>query len=376
MPFNRREFLKNLSKTSFLSLAYLGSSCSSGSRPKSTDLILGGGQYIDLKTKKTKYVLALYDFKKSVAEQISVNFFAHGISINPRSKNTLFLFQKKGSGACEVNIKTKQVIRYMSPTNGCHFYGHGSYSKDGSLLFAVESYLNNHDGIISIRDTKSLDILGEIPSYGKSPHDCHLFNNGKLLAITNGGGTLDSTDSPSVCYVDVESGMLIEKIELPDQRINAGHLVLSKNQDLGVVSAPRSGLPGSDLGGVSFRKMGSEIINLQAPEEIKNRYVGETLSAAIHETSKTFAVTTPKGDIVSFWDTKNNQFKKHINLPRPRGITATTDGKYFIVSYGSQASLGLIATDTLELQKQASINATYITGSHIINWHRETNSFG
>ncbi len=339
-------------------------------------MILGGGQYVDLETRKTKYVFALYDFKKSFAEQIPINFFAHGISINPSSTNQLFLFQKKGPGAYEIDLKTRQVIHYMTPSEGCHFYGHGAYSKDGSLLFAVESYLNNHDEIISVRDAKSLDILGEFPSYGKNPHDCHLFSNGELLAITNGGGTLDSTDSPSVCYVDVESGKLVEKIELPDKRINAGHLVLSKNQDLGVVSAPRSGLPESDLAGVSFRKFGNEIIDLQAPDGIKNRYIGETLSAAIHKESNTFAVTTPKGDLVSFWDTKNHQFKKYIDLPKPRGITTTSDGKYFIVSYGSQASLGLISTDSLELQKQTSINATYITGSHIINWHREINSFG
>ena len=48
---------------------------------------------------------------------------------------------------------------------------------------------------------------------------------------------------PAVCYIDLQSERLLERVELASPRFNTGHLTVTTAGDLAVVSAPRDGLP-------------------------------------------------------------------------------------------------------------------------------------
>src|SRR5258708_36594138 len=102
------------------------------------------------------------------------------------------------------------------------FCAHGVCSTAGEVPFATENRLATNDGLICVRDGKTYQELAEFPTYGKSPHDCHLVDEGHTLVITNGGGTIDdplAQAAPTVTFVDPASNKLLEEVASPDARI-------------------------------------------------------------------------------------------------------------------------------------------------------------
>ncbi len=361
---NRRQF-------SLSSLALFVAGCSSGTDPHETgNIILGGGSYQDLDTGTLKHVLSIVDLKTHARHSTETSFRPHGVHRKQTDPNCLAVFEKKGPGACEFDLNSRTVVRYIQATKNRWFYGHGAYSLDGAVLYSTETVLDSKDGAIAIRDSSDMQVLSEFPSYGKEPHECKIIDSGKTLVVTNGGGELHG-DPPSICYIDIASERLIEKIELSNARLNTGHFAVSSSGDLVVISAPRSGLDKRQPGGISIRAGGSAMHSISDPEHVTRRMFGEALSVIIHERSGIVAVTHPDGNMVTFWSLRNRDLLNVLEIERPRGVELTVDGTNFIVSYGDSASLVRVPVDTLTPDKSSIIDSSYITGSHIYNWSRK-----
>jgi hypothetical protein len=369
--------LMNITRRTFI-LASAGLVLTAGSSSASTstkshdarNLILGGGTYLDPNTLQAKYVISIVDLGSRARTLTDMSFMPHGIHRNPSDTNRLVIFEKRGPGACEYDLNTREVVRYIPVIEGRYFYGHGAYSLDGSLIYSTETILKTGDGVIAIRDAKTLDIIGEFPSFGKEPHECKLINGGQTMVVTNGGGNIQG-DAPCVTYIDIASQKLIEKVELNNARLNTGHASVSNTGSLVVVSAPRSGLGKQNLGGVSIRPHGDTMKAAASPVMVANRMQGEALSVAIHCEANIAAVTHPDGNMVTIWSLQNRQLIKVIELEKPRGVELTANMKNFVVSYGPTANLIQIPVATLEPDEKSVIPASYISGSHIYNWSRK-----
>ena len=334
--------------------------------------VLGTGRFLDKDTGQTTYLLALFDLDQSRTRTVPMAFFGHGFAPDPKSLPRGVIFEKKGRGCCEVDLAAGRVVRPIETASNRAFYGHGAFSRDGQLLFATENQLDTKDGLIAVRDGRTLKELGQFPTYGKSPHDCHLIDAGRTLAITNGGGTFADPSpeaAPSVTFVEVASAKLLEKLTFETPRINAGHLALSARRDLVAISAPRDGLPTSDPGGITVRSGGSSFATLTEPRDVMARMVGETLSLCIDERSSVVAATNPDGNLVTFWDLISRRYVKHLDLPAPRGLTRTLDGEYFVLSYGRESGiLTLVSPATLEPVPLHRVDRAPVSGSHLFTW--------
>lgn len=239
MSLNRHTFLLHCLGLSISPLVF-GKTLTPKSSP---DIILGGGQFRTADSEKIHYALSILDLQNMRRDLSEMAFLPHGIHPKPTDTNYLALFEKKGPGACEYDLKKKSITRSIKPLNNRYFYSHGAYSMEGNNLFSTETYLDTLEGVIAIRDSKTMEHIDDFPSYGKEPHECKLIDSGKILVVTNGGGV--STESaPSVCYIDIQSQKLLEQVTLTTSRINTGHLAVSRNGSLLVVSAPRAGLTG------------------------------------------------------------------------------------------------------------------------------------
>jgi hypothetical protein len=267
-----------------------------------------------------------------------------------------------------VDLKAARVVRPITTPPSRAFYGHGAFSRDGTVLFATENRLETKDGLISVRDAKTFQELAEFPTYGKSPHDCHLIDEGKTLVITNGGGPLeDEAGRPSVTFVETASNKLLERLVIENPRLNAGHLALTRNRDVVAVSAPREGLPTTDRGGVTMRSGQGRFATVSKPEDVLARMIGESLSVCIDEPSSVVAVTNPDGNIVTFWDLKSDAFLKKLDLVTPRGLTKTLDGEQIVLSYGT-GTLAFIDPKRLETSPVPGFGPAPVTGSHLFTW--------
>jgi hypothetical protein len=363
---SRRKFLSSIG----LAVALPGAFYIGRKYDHADDLLLGGGKYHNLDTGKIENVISCINLQTSEYQLATTSFLPHGFHRHPMISDRFAVFEKRGLGACEYDLKNKRVSRYIQPRPQHYFYGHGCYSADGKVLMSTETNMSSLEGVISIRDSENLDYLGDFPSYGKEPHECKLIADGKVLVVTNGGGVLNA-QAPSVAYIDVESQALIEKLELNDPRLNTGHMGVLGDGGLIVVSAPRTGLSSDNVGGISIRGERGLLDSFTAPKAISQRLVGEALSVAVHEQLGIAAVTHPDGNLVTFWSIANKSFISSIELSKPRGIELSADGKYFWISFGVETGLARISVDELEIELGSSIRQSFISGSHIYNLSRE-----
>jgi hypothetical protein len=341
------------------------------------NLILGGGQFVEAgsSAEDMKFVFSVLQPDSTEPTLIKTDFLPHAIALKPDQPTLMAVFEKKGPGACEIDLNSMELTRVIETVPERHFYGHGAYSADSSLIYCTESYLDDFKGIIAVRDAGSHQILGEFPTYGEEPHECQLIDGGKVMVVTNGGGR-PGGEAPCVTYIDVQSEKLLERIELTSEIINTGHFAIADDGSLIVVSAPRAGLDLTDNGGVSIRVAGKSMQTMTEPADIVARMKGEALSVAIHEKSGIAAVAHPDGGMVTFWSMQKAEFIKVMDFPRPRGVTLNRDGSAFFISYGSDTCLGKVDANTLQLDENDIRKGTYQSGSHIFNWLREVDMLG
>lgn len=342
-------------------------------------ILIGGLMGLDPGTRSMVHALSLVDLDAPQRRSaIPLSFLAHGFALDPRNRNRAILFEKRGPGAAEVDLASARFLRPLKTMESRAFYGHGTFSKDGSTLYVAENHLPTRLGLVSVWDGRTLESLGEFPTYGQNPHDCKLTDDGRTLAITNGGGNFPDGDAPCVAFIDVKTQALKEKYTFPDPRINAGHVKLRKKGGaMVVVSAPRDGLPTTEHGGVSFGVRGGKLQTMTDPAEITRSLLGETLSISIHEATHRAMVTSPDAaaNHVTVWDLKTQKFLKAFQKPKARGVMQTLDGKHFVVCHGPTATVTFISTRTLEEVPSLQIEKSRIAGSHIFLWDGELKAY-
>jgi hypothetical protein len=328
--------------------------------------VFGGGAYKAVD--KTTFMLAIInlDVETPVAEGVSTGFLPHGLTFDPHDARRAALFEKKGPGACIVDLQTRTVTRALTTAKTRHFYGHGAFSTDGALLYATESQLD-HDyaGLLVVRDATTLRELGTLPTFGAAPHDCTLIDGGKTMVVTNGGGPLGKSN-PCVAYIDLASEKLLEQVPILSTRYNAGHVALSTLGDLALVSAPREGLSNDELGAVTLRAFGQPPVTISRPHNIVKRMIGETLSVTINEADRTVLATHPLGDCVSVWRLDDASFVELFETYNPRGVAMTLDGEWYLISHTTEKSVCITVLSAATRQPIGiQIEPSFTSGSHL-----------
>jgi hypothetical protein len=330
-------------------------------------VVVGGTPY-QSKSQGPGFTLDILDLDASeeLPKRIKVPFLPHGFSPHPKRPRIAALFEKRGPGAGCVDLVEGRFLKTMAPKEGHHFYGHGLYSVQGDVIFAVEMRLDTSAGVITVRDSETFRVLGEFPSFGERPHDCMLVDEGRVLAITNGGGRLGSSELGSVSFVDVADRHLLDKREIGTRSFNAGHVAITGAGQVAVVSAPREGLSESELGGVSLAAGSPRLTPMANPHALVRRLVGEALSVCVHEPSGHVVVTHPYANLVTIWHLEQKRLLREIEMESPRGVTLTADDRRFVISHGPRASLELFDAQTLE--RVGSRGVGVAAGSHIYTW--------
>jgi hypothetical protein len=332
--------------------------------------VIGPGGYREGDT--TRYVVAIVDLDEAEPRPrlCEIGFLGHGVAIDPSRPHEAAVFEKKGPGACRIDLREGRQIEPIETAPNRRFYGHGAYSTDGSLLYATEAVVDDDfRGALVVRDARTLEVLGELPTYGTSPHDCILLDDGRTMVVANGGGRTNGP-MPNVTYVDVKSEALLDRVDLVDPRFNAGHIARTSQGDLAVVSAPREGLPDphKQRGAVTLVPSGKPPLTVSRPSSVTDRMLGESLSVAIFEPTGVVMATHPDGNMVSMWRMDDQGLHGTIDaFVEPRGVALTLDRRFFVVSHKLERSvaLTLVPTDTLAPVAEGRVDPSFTSGSHI-----------
>jgi hypothetical protein len=341
-------------------------------------VLLGGGAMKHKTTGEMAYHFGMLDLDaaEKVPASFDLGFLAHGVTQSPHDPRRFVLFEKHGPGCCVVDVVAREIVETIVAAPRRQFYGHGVFSRDGALLYCTETDV--HDklrGYIAVRDAHDFRLLGDFPSFGLAPHDCMLTGDGGTLVVTNGGSRVGEPEPPCVVWVDVASQSLRELREIPDPMLNAGHLAMTDQGDVAIVSAPREGVDAEhSRGGVSLLPRGGAFTTAREPRELTDAMLGETLSVAIHAPTRIVGATTPLADLVSFWHLDTGALVKKLRVPNPRGIALSLDGTRFVICFGAPPRAACVEAATLVPSDEPGNqrgHLSLVTGSHITMVDRE-----
>ncbi len=331
------------------------------------DILFGAGRYSQNGT--IKHVLSAVNIQQNANQQIALDFLAHGIVIDPKNKKRLLVFEKLGAGAAEIDLDSLSVTRKLNNDDGKHYCGHGVFNQSGDTLYCTQISPQNKQCIISIRDGRSLAVVGEFPSFGEAPQHCQLIDDGATMVILNTGGESAKNLAPSITYVDIQSQQLKQRIVLTDQQISSGLVKIANDGSLVVASSPKTNAE-IVASGISIGSVQQPMSLLSQPEFVIKQIAGEALSLVIDEQRNIVAATHPNGNMVTFWSLEKRELIKAISVPNPRGITLSLDGKSYIVSYQENSSLVHIGSRDLIADTASIVQPSYITGSYLYNWSK------
>lgn len=361
MPLNRRQFLKTISASAFSS-SLIACTHKKLFNPDE-DIFLSGGSYLDYE--KTKNALIIINLTQTEKRVIDTPFLPHGIYIDPNNKYRVYCFEKNGSNACEIDLQKKDIVRHLHAETNQFFSGHASFSKDGETLYCIEINKDEHQGSISVRDTKTFTTTHQLPTLGLSPHDCQLKNN--ALTISNTGRSESGFHQPSLVSIDLKTEKLIERVKLDNKKLNCGHFKITDNNTI-IASAPIDTNNNNLPGGISIRQHNEAVVTMTEPDIVIKRMTGEALGIEINIKNQIAVVTHPEANLLTFWSIKDKKILKAYGFENPRGVSQTLDKKSFVVSYGNKPAMVEIAIEDLTPQTDSVIQPTLTSGEHLLNW--------
>ena len=151
----------------------------------------------------------------------------HAAAAHPARPEAVAFARRPGTFALVIDCaEGREVARLHSPEDR-HFYGHGAFTPDGSLLFTTENAIAEGTGRLGIWDADAgYRRIGEVPTGGTGPHEVRLMPDGRRFAVANGGIETDPTSGraelnlatmrSNLAYLDAASGEVVEVLELPE----------------------------------------------------------------------------------------------------------------------------------------------------------------
>ncbi|WP_269585050.1 DUF1513 domain-containing protein [Roseibium sp. Sym1] len=302
------------------------------------------------------YKLANGDFGVGIVDdlgqilaRVSLPGRGHGIAVSPDGTRLVAFARRPGTFAVVVRPFEEAEPQVLTADSGRHYYGHGCFSADGRLLYAVENDFDKARGVVGVYDMSGRGIrkLGELETGGIGPHDLRLAPDGTTLIVANGGIETHpdrareklnlSTMAPSVVFLDLENGDL-----LAEHRLNKGlhqlslrHMALDAGGRAwvgGQFEGPESETP--PLVGVFSRDAAPVLTEIpgRVAAGLQN-YIG---SVTANARGDVIATSAPRGGQTLFWKAATGEFLGAQAIADGCGVAPIDQGS-FLISDGNGA---------------------------------------
>ena len=274
----------------------------------------------------------------------------HSFAVSPDRRTAVLFARRPGRFAIAIDLVGGAVAAEFTTPHDRHFYGHGVFGGDGRFLYASENDFHGERGVIGIYDAdKGYRRAGELASHGIGPHEVGLLSDGVTLAIANGGILTRpdlrrvklnlATMAPSLCYVDRRDGRLLLERRLPASHHQLGirHLAVSPD-DTVAVAMQYEGPRGHLVPLVALHRAGAggsaPLLPLKGVPGVwraMKQYCG---SVCFDSSGRILAVSAPRGDLVTFWDTRTGSHLSSARVPDGSGVAPGEQPGEFLASSG------------------------------------------
>ena len=274
----------------------------------------------------------------------------HDITFDPVSGRSVAFARQPGTFAVVFDPAGRSAPLTIQSVAGRHFFGHGVFSPDGALLYATENDFENAAGMVGIYDARSgFERIGEFPTHGVGPHELLLLDDGRTIAIANGGIETHPdfgraklnipTMESSFVLANRTTGDLIEKHELPHDL----HKLSIRHMDIDASGTVWFGCqnegPASDRPALVGRAVrGRELQLVEMPDRVLSGFRNYIGSVAANRQAGTVAVTSPQGNCLVVLDAANGAVVTTTSLAEVCGLAPDHAG--FMVTTGTGAVIG------------------------------------
>ncbi len=216
MAIDRRHFLIG----SALTLASASRAFAGVLDAADEDVVQAGDLIAACRRPDGRYSVVILNLDGMILREYPLQGRGHDIAYDRASGQAVVFARRPGSFAFAFDIHGRREPTLFTTQANRHFYGHGTFSQDGRLLYATEHDDETRQGLIGVYNaTAGYKRIGELPTYGIGPHEVILLSDGKTFAIANGGiethietgrekHNLD-TMMPSLAFVNAETGELL-----------------------------------------------------------------------------------------------------------------------------------------------------------------------
>lgn len=345
--FSRRGFLASLGGLA-ASQAFSGSTFAASLLDKSNDdeTPLFASAY---QLSNGDYGIGIVDDLGQILARISLPGRGHGVAVSENRRRLVAFARRPGTFAVVVRPFDERTTEVITSEYGRHFFGHGCFSPDGRLLYAVENDFLTVRGVIGIYDLSGETVrrIGEYDTRGIGPHEALLSSDGKTLIVANGGIETHpdngreklnlATMKPSVVFLDAATGDLLASYELDPSlhQLSLRHMALDGNNRAwvgGQFEGDETETP--PLVGVFARDAVPKL--LDTPTSIASglkNYIG---SVTANHAGDVIATSAPRGGKTLFWQVSTGEFLGSQAILDGCGV-APIDRDGFLVSDGNGA---------------------------------------
>ena len=312
------------------------------------------------------YAVLLIGEDGRILREIPLSARCHDIAIDHVARRGVVFARRPGFFALAFDVDDRREPEVFAPPEGRHFYGHGTFSKDGRLVYATEHDVDTGDGVIGIYDvTGGFRRVGEFPSYGVGPHEAILLSDGKTLAIANGGFGNDPATgresigvaemAPNVAFVDVTSGALKVRHEVPAgiNLLSVRHLVETPQGDIWFGCQWQGGLEDTPalLGRVGLDR---PIAVLEEADPFGIALKGYIGAVAVSGDGRLLAASAPLAGRIIYADVETGKLVHEVRIKDSSGLTFGSGRSEFVMSSGA----GVVRFESDNPNSQKILNFT------------------
>lgn len=341
---NRRQFIAGLLAT--------------GLTPTTTWADAGFPAFLSAAVKADgSYVLCGINAAAQVVFQLPLPARGHAAAAHPTQPIAVAFARRPGTFAIVIDCISGRDIATLAAPKGRHFYGHGTFSLDGSRLYTTENDFEAGTGRIGVWDvTRNYARIADFSSGGIGPHDIKRLPKTDVLVVANGGiDTHPDTGrtklnipsmAPNISYI--LDGSIVENCALtPGMYKNSiRHLAVAANGKVAFGMQWQG--EGTPPVLVATHVRGAAPNLMTAPPEQLRQMQGYVGSVAFSGNSDAVIVTSPRGGLIQHYNLADNTLTKSVDLLDASGAAMTDNG--VMISSGTGALVNVAHGKTISHQ--------------------------